>query len=166
MAASSTAGFLGTRQDTWLVALMVEDPRPGHAGKNPPEMVDWGIWDTKTGGDLDSEERLYYPGGMMPAYSLGGRILPQQITLTRNYRIHRDHFRAQSLLDCVGKSSIQISMFPMDKYGNEHTPAIVWRGTLKTVVLPEHNSESSSDPAMISITCTIDSAPTAVGANK
>jgi len=163
---SSTAGFLGTRQDTFLVALMVEDMRAGHFGKNPPEMVDWGIWDTKTGGDLDSEERLYYPGGMKDPYSLGGRILPQQVTLTRNYRIHRDHFRIQELLNSVGKANIQISVFPMDKYGAEHTPAIVYRGTLKTVTLPEHNSESSSDPAMLSVVCTIDSAPTAVGANK
>jgi len=148
----------GTRQDTWLVALEVEDQA------NPGQMIDWGVWDTKTGGDLDSEERLYYPGGMMPPYSLGGRILPQQVTLTRNYRISRDHFHVQKLLSGVGKSNVVIQMFPMDKYGNEHTPAIVWRGTLKTVTLPEHNSESSSDPAMISVVCTIDSAPTAVGA--
>ena len=148
----------GTRQDTWLVALSVEDPA------HPGQMVDWGVWDTKTGGDLDSEERLYYPGGMAPPYSLGGRILPQQVTLTRNYRIQRDHYRVQKLLSAVGKSNVVIQMFPMDKYGHEHAPALVWRGTLKTVTLPEHNSESSSDPAMISVVCTIDSAPTAVGA--
>ena len=147
----------GTRQDTFLVNLQVEDPH------KPGTWWDFGIWDTKTGGDLDSEERLYYPGGMTAPYSLGGRILPQAVTLTRNYRIARDHFHVQSLLDAVGKSNIQIQMFPMDKYGNEHTPAIVWNGTLKTVVLPEHNSESSSDPAMIQVVCTIASAPTATG---
>ena len=150
--------ILGTRQDTFLVALEVENPNV------QGQMVDWGVWDTKTGGDLDSEERLYYPGNMQPPYSLGGRILPQQLTISRNYRIHRDHFHVQQLLDGVGKSNVLISMFPKDKYGNEHTPAITWRGTLKTVTLPEHNSESSSDPAMITLVCTIDSAPTAVGA--
>ena len=148
----------GTRQDTFLVNLSVENPHV------PGQMVQWGIWDTKTGGDLDSEERLYYPGGMLPPYSLGGRILPQQVTISRNYRIARDHFHVQQLLDGVGKSNVIISQFPMDKYGHEHTPAIVYRGTLKTVTVPEHNSESSSDPAMISVVCTIDSAPTAVGA--
>ena len=151
--------ILATRQDTWLVALRVEDPdNPG------PPFKDWGVWDTKTGGDLDSEERLYYPGGMKPPYSLGGRILPGQITLTRNYRIHRDHWRFQELINAVGKSGVQVQVFPMDKYGKEHTPAIVYTGTLKTVTPPEHNSESSSDPGMITVVITVDSAPTATGA--
>jgi hypothetical protein len=149
----------GTRQDTFLVNLQVEDPH------KPGTWWDFGIWDTKTGGDLDSEERLYYPGGMLPPYSLGGRILPQQVTLTRNYRIARDHYHLQNLLDSVGISNIQIQQFPMDKYKVQHGPAISYKGTLKTVTPPEHNSESSSDPAMITVVCTIDSAPAAVGAN-
>lgn len=153
-----STNILGTRADTFLVGLLVEDP------DKRGTWMDWGIWDQKTGGDLDSDDRLYYPGAMAPPYSLGGRISPQAVTLTRNYRIQRDHFHIQKLLDAVGQSNVQISQFPMDKYGNEHTPAIIWTGTLKTVTLPEHNSESSSDPAMISVVCTIDSAPTAVGA--
>ena len=152
-----STNILGTRQDTFLVALQVEDP------KKPGTYIDWGIWDTKTGGDLDSEERLYYPGGMKDPYSLGGRISPQQVTLTRNYRIQRDHYHIQKLFDSVGVSNIIITQFPMDKYHKEHTPAIVYRGTLKTVTVPEHNSESTSDPAMLSIVCTVDSAPTATG---
>src|SRR6516162_4711333 len=120
----------GTRQDTFLVNLQVEDPH------QPGTWWDFGIWDTKTGGDLDSEERLYYPGGMLPSYSLGGRVLPQNVTLTRNYRIHRDHFNLQKLLDGVGIASVIIQQFPMDKYKTVHGPAIVWRGTLKTVIPP------------------------------
>jgi hypothetical protein len=151
--------ILGTRQDTWLVALAIEDPA------NPGDPYpDWGIWDTKTGGDIDSDDHLYYPGGMLPAYDLGGKPTPQSITLSRNYRIQRDHYRAQKLIDSVGKSNVRITIFPMDKYGNEHTPAIVYLGTLKTVTFPEINSESSSDPGMITIVCTIYSAPSAVGA--
>jgi hypothetical protein len=152
--------YLATRLDTFTVTLMVEDIR------NPGHYFDWGIWDQKTGGDLDSEERLYYPGAMAAPYSLGGRILPQNITLIRNYRIHRDHYHVQQLLDAVGKAGVIITMFPMDKYGNTHTPALVWRGTLKTVVLPEHNSETASDPGMIHVVATVESAPTAVGANQ
>jgi hypothetical protein len=148
----------GTRQDTFTVGLMIEDPA------KPGQWIDWGVWDTKTGGDLDSEDRLYYPGAMMPPYSLGGRISPQAITLTRNYRIQRDHYHLQKLLDGVGKSNCQVQQFAMDKYGLTHAPAIVWTGTLKTVTPPEHNSESSSDPAMISVVITVDSSPTAVGA--
>lgn len=147
----------GTRPDTFTVGLMVEDPH------KPGQWLDFGIWDTKTGGDLDSDDLLYYPGAMQPPYSLGGRISPQAVTLTRNYRIQRDHYHIQTLLDAVGKSAIQVSQFPMDKFGNTHTPALIWNGTLKTVTPPEHNSMASAEAAMITVVCTIDSAPTAVG---
>jgi len=144
----------GTRQDTWQVSLSVEHPH------NPGSMINYGVWDTKTGGEVDSEERLYYPGGMAPPYSLGGRITPGQITLTRNYRLGRDHDNIQQLIDAVGVSRIIISQQPMDRYKNMYGRPIVWTGTLKTVTLPEHNSESTSDPGMIEIVATIDGPPT------
>jgi len=102
---------------------------------------------------------------MYPSYSLGGRVVPAQVTLTRNYRIHRDHYHIQNLLDAVGVSRVTIQQMPMDRYRNVYTPALVWHGTLKTVILPEHNSESTSDPGMITVVASIDSAPSAVGPN-
>jgi hypothetical protein len=150
----ATNQIRGTRQDTWQVTLQVEHPH------NPGSMINYGIWDTKTGGELDSEEHLYHPGGMMPPYSLGGMITPGQITLTRNYRLGRDHDNIQQLIDAVGVSRVSIHQQPMDRYKNHYGRPIVWTGTLKTVTLPEHNSESTADPAMIELVCSIDSAPT------
>ena len=144
----------GTRQDTWLVNLKVENP---HRLGN---MIDYGIWDTKSGGEIDSEENLYYPGGMRPAYSLGGRTNPGQITLSRNYRLSRDHDNIQQLIDAVGKSKVIISQRPMDRFKNPYGSPIVWRGTLKTLTLPEHNSMSTTDAAMIEIVCSIEAPPT------
>jgi len=144
----------GTRQDTFLVNLSVEHP------KNLGNFIDYGVWDTKTGGEIDSEERLYYPGGMKPPYSLGGRVNPGQVTLSRNYRLGRDHANVQQLIDAVGRSRVKISQQPMDRYKNRYGNPIVWNGTLKTLTLPEHNSESTSDPGMIELVVTVDHPPT------
>jgi len=155
--------ILGTRQDTFMVTLMVEHPH-----KNG-QYLDYGIWDTRTGGEIDSEEHLYHPGAMKEPYSLGGRVNPGNIIMSRNFRVGRD-LQAQSipggiqtLIDAAGRSRVIITMFTMDRYKNVHTPAIVWRGTLKRVTLPEHNSESTSDPGMLEIECSIDAPPTATG---
>ena len=144
----------GTRQDTFQVTLMVEHP---HVANN---MINYGVWDTKTGGEIDSEERLYYPGGMAPPYSLGGRVTPGQVTLSRNHRLGRDHDNIQQLIDAVGVSRISIHVQPMDRYKNIYGRPIIYTGTLKTVTLPEHNSETTSDPGMLEVVCTIDSPPT------
>src|SRR5262252_438761 len=133
----------GTRLDTWQVTLQVEHPH------KPGNMIPYGVWDTRTGGEIDSEERLYYPGGMAPPYSLGGRITPGQLTMSRNYRLGRDHDNIQQLIDAAGVSRVVISAQPMDRYKNHYGRPIVWTGTLKTVTLPEHNSESTSDPGMV-----------------
>ena len=151
----------GTRLDTWQVNVMVEHP------DQPGVFIDYDVWDTKTGGALDSEERLYYPGGMRDPYSLGGRILPGQVTVSRNYRVERDHFGygktpgVQQLIDSVGISRVIVSQHMMDRFHKlyESSP-IVYTGTLKTVTLPEHNSESASDPAMIELVITVDTKPT------
>jgi hypothetical protein len=155
-----SANIQGTRLDTWFVTLQVENPN------SPGDYIHYEVWDTRTGGEIDSEERIYYPGGMAPSYSLGGRKTPGQLTLSRNYRLGRDHdgYQAnpgiQQLIDAAGVSRVIISATPMDRYKKHHGRPIVWTGTLKTVTLPEHNSESTSDPGMITLVCTIDAPPT------
>jgi len=154
--------ILGTRQDTFLVNLTVENPH------DLGQYLNYGVWDTRTGGEIDSEEHLYHPGAMKEPYSLGGRVNPGNIIMSRNFRVGRDlqgqgGATLQRLIDGVGKSRVIVQQFTMDRYRNQHTPAVVWRGTLKRVTMPEHNSESTSDPGMLEIECTIDAPPTAVG---
>jgi hypothetical protein len=48
-----------TREDTWLITASVD-------GR------DLGVFDTSSGGELDSEESKYKPGGMAGEISLGG----------------------------------------------------------------------------------------------
>ena len=142
-----------TRVDTWSITLSVEHPHVEGS------MINYGIWDKKTGGEVDSEERVYHPGAMGPPISLGGRKIPGQVTLSRLYRLGRDHDNIQQLIDAAGGSRIVISQQPMDIHGNVYGGSpIVYTGTLKTVNLPEHDSEGT-DPAMIEVVCTIDGNP-------
>src|SRR5215831_13367164 len=108
----------GTRQDMWVVRLIVQ----GNS---------FGIWDKKTGGELDSDEVKYYPGGMNKAVSLGGRQLPGNITLQRLYDRVDDHQKIQTLLQTVGKGNISVSQRPMDFDGNGVGKTIHWTGRLK-----------------------------------
>jgi hypothetical protein len=142
-----------TRQDTWQITLSVEHPH------NPGSMISYGVWDKKSGGGVDSEERVYYPGGMAPPISLGGRKSTEQVTMSRLYRLGRDHDPIQQLIDAVGRSRITISQQPMDIHANIYGRPIVYVGTLKTVNLPDHDSEGN-DPAMVEVVCTIDGIPT------
>jgi hypothetical protein len=141
-----------TRLDTWQITLAVEHPH------NPGSMIPYGVWDKKSGGSVDSEERVYYPGGMAPPISLGGRKSTENVTLTRNYRLGRDHDPIQQLIDAVGRSQISIAQQPMDTHGNVYGRPIVYTGTLKTVNLPDHDSEGN-DPAMVEVVCTIAGTP-------
>ena len=143
-----------TRQDTWRITLSVEHPQ------NPGNMINYGVWDVKSGGEVDSEERVYYPGGMEAPISLGGRKTVGDVTLQRLYRLGRDHDNIQQLIDAAGRSAVSIAQQPMDIFGNVYGSPIVYVGTLKTVTLPETNSESTSDPGMQEIVCTIPAPPT------
>jgi hypothetical protein len=66
-----------TREDTWLITCSVD-------GR------DLGVFDTKSGGELDSEEAKYKPGGMAAEISLGGSRTYGNLTITRYADYVRD----------------------------------------------------------------------------
>lgn len=145
--------ILAARSDTWAIRLFVEHPT------NPGHMIDYGIWDKKTGGQADSEERLYYPGAMEPPISLGGRKTPENVTLQRLYRLGRDHSNIQQLFEAVGESRAQVLQQPLDRHKNVFGRPIVYNATFKRCKPPDVDSESN-DPAMIEVELTIDGLPT------
>jgi|SRR5262245_9320716 len=134
-----------TRQDTWEIRLQV-------AGNN------FGIWDKKSGGELDSEEVVYWPGGMNPKLSLGGRVNPGNVTLQKIYDGDDDHPRVIGLLDAVGKHSAKITQQPMDFDGKRYGKKIVWSGKVKRVLIPDTDSEATG-AAMIEIEITVEDRP-------
>lgn len=137
-----------TRQDTYKVTVDVNG-------------IPWGVWDKMTGGEVDSDETKYNPGGMEDPISLGGRRTTGNLTISRLYRLVRDHDNAHKLIDGVGKHSVTVTKTVMDIDGHIHDPStsIVYHGILKRVTLPEVDSESSN-AGLIEIEVTINGFPT------
>jgi hypothetical protein len=142
-----------TRQDTYSVHVHVTPP-----GSNEP--IDLGVWDKMSGGEIDSDETKYNPGGMAPPISLGGRKSTGNVTFSRIYLLSRDHMLSQQYIDWSGKARVTIAKHPMDIDGNMfQAPGIVYTGILKRVQFPEHDSESST-AGLIEMEVSIEGYPT------
>ena len=135
----------GSRQDQSAVTVSIDG-------------VDYGIWDKRDGGGVDSEETKYKPGGMGKPISLGGNVETDNVTVSRLYDLERDHTVVQTLLSKPGKGRMVVKDQPLDPDGNPFGAPTVWRGVVKTVTPPERDSESS-DPAMIEIEMSTEGVP-------
>jgi hypothetical protein len=135
-----------TRQDTYRVTVSVD-------GKS------WDVWDKMSGGEVDSAEYKYKPGGMAPTVSLGGTKTTGNITVSRLYRLVRDHDHLQTLFNNVGRGGVVVKKQPLDIDGHAYGKPIVYTGILKTVTPPAVDSEST-DPGMLEIVITTDDEPT------
>lgn len=140
-----------TRSDTWEVHVECQDVR--NAAK---PYIDLGIWDKKTGGQGDSEESSYSPGGMAPVVSLGGKQTIENVTISRLYRHQNVHQRMTAMLFAGrGRAKMIIKQIPLDIDGNTDPASkpIVWRGTLKRVQVPDVDSEAN-DAALLEVEMT------------
>ena len=145
-----------TRQDTFSVVVLVENVTL----PNRP-MQNLGVWDKKDGGEIDSEEYKFSPGGMAATVSLGGKKNVGNVTVSRLYRLERDHgSETPMLIAGVGKAKMIVQQLPLDINGNAFGRPIVWRGTLKRHTPPPHDSESS-DAALVELEMTVEGEPTA-----
>lgn len=109
-----------------------------------------GTFDKMTGGEIDSEESIFHPGGMAQAISLGGRVNVGNVTVSRLYDLARDHAIAGFLLGGVGKAEVTVTKTSLDVDGNAYGTPFVYQGKLKAFTPPEPDSESS-DPAMFDL---------------
>jgi hypothetical protein len=141
------------REDTASIRVYFQ-----HVGAT--KFTDTGIWDKRSGGELDSEETTYYPGGMADRISLGGRVTPGNNTLSRLFRGERDQDNLGKFFAGVGRSAIRIVEQPMDIDGNAYGNPITWTGILKRVTPPPRDSEGTA-AAMIEIEVTTTGRPTA-----
>jgi hypothetical protein len=109
-----------------------------------------GTWDKMSGGEKDSEESKYRPGGMQATLSLGGYTTVGNVTVSRLFKLDRDYAQLSNLLDRVGRGAVVVTKQSLDTDGNPYGKPTVYTGILKTVTPPEHDSESS-DAALIEI---------------
>ena len=115
--------------------------------------VDLGTFDKLSGGEIDSEETTYKPGGMGARVSLGGSVNVGNVTVSRLYQLNRDHLLVHWLITRAGKGEIVVAKQPLDVDGNVFGRPIVYSGRLKQVNPPEVDSESS-DAALIELEMT------------
>ena len=147
-----------TRQDTFLVELWVEDDPGGSTNGSSPPGNYFDVWDKKTGGDVDSDEVVYYPGGMVGRIALGGRVTYTNITLQRIYDGIVDHQAAQVMLDGVGKAVVEVNQRPMDINGHAYGTTLTWVGKLKRVRIPDVDSEGTA-AALFEVEITVNQEP-------
>lgn len=113
-----------------------------------------GVWDVLTGGETDSDELKYRPGGMAPQISLGGTVTVGQVIVSRLYKLDRDHSLIHWLLGRVGKGNAIVNKAVLDPDGNAYGKPLVTTGTLKRVTPPEVDSNATGDAATIEIEIT------------
>lgn len=112
-----------------------------------------GIWDKLEGGEIDSEETKYKPGGMLPQVSLGGTVEVGNVTVSKLYSLDDTAVQMRNLRGRVGKANMVVNRQSLDVDGNAYGPAWVYQGKLKTLNLPEVDSESS-DAAIVALEIT------------
>ena len=117
-----------------------------------------GTWDKRTGGELDSEETKYSPGGMGDPISLGGRVTPTNVVLQKIYDYDNDHNMIDVWYAAVGSKPVDIFSVPLDRNGAPYGMPIQHSGTLKRVHVPDVDSEAST-AALFEIEVTIGPVP-------
>lgn len=140
------------RTNQQVVTLSLKDPATG-------EVRNLGEWDKFEGGGVDSEETVY-TASRGRRVSLGGTVSVENVTLSRNYELARDHAQVGWLLALVGRGEGTIAKAPTDQAFEvvATVGALGYIGTLKRCTPPEVDSESD-DPAMIELEFTIPNRP-------
>jgi hypothetical protein len=132
-----------TREDTWLVSVTVGTTALG-------------TFDQFSGGEVDSEEALYSPGGMAAQISLGGRRTIGNVTVSRYCDRALDWPIIKWLTAQVGVARCTIGYTPLDPSGAVGGAPLTYGGTLKTVKPPESDS-TGNDAAQLELEFTCDS---------
>lgn len=110
-----------------------------------------GLWDTLSGGDVESEETKYRPGGMVPQVSLGGSVTVNNVTLGRLLSRSDWDFMHALMANRIGKAKVVIARQPLDADANPFGRPIVYRGVLMSVN-PGDTDSNSSDAQVWEIT--------------
>lgn len=118
---------------------------------------DLGVFQTFEGGELKSDDTKNRPGGMAPEESLGGFSSRDPITVTRNYKLERDHPQIGFLNQQVGRGKVVIVRTVLDVDANPVGDPITYTGRLMSCTPGNHDS-ASADPKMLSLEVSADEA--------
>jgi hypothetical protein len=102
-----------------------------------------GVFDTKEGGGVTADGTKHRRGGLGPEKAYGGAPSVQDVTLTRDYDLARDHANARWLMGKVGRARITIVDQFLDEFGVAFGEPFVYTGKLTGATPPNHDSDSS-----------------------
>jgi hypothetical protein len=132
----------GSREDTYSVTVSFDGE-------------DTGVWDKMSGGLVDSNERKYKPGNLGEEISLGGTKTTENVSVSRNYDLERDHVGlVKRLMARTGIAEMRVKKQPLTKEGVPVGDPIVYNGTLKSTSPPDVDSESD-EAGMLEIEVTV-----------
>lgn len=124
------------REDQWATYVTIDGtpvPGPGIS------------WDATTGGDIDSDETKYRPGGMAKQISLGGNRTVANITVSKLLVEATDWAVLKTVQARVGRGApMSVIRQPLDIDGNPFGDRLTYTGTLKTIIPPDHQSDGSA----------------------
>jgi hypothetical protein len=119
------------RQDQWLNTLTIDG-------------VNWGVWDTLGGGEVEADENKYRAGGMARQVSLGGPAHVNNVTLGR--LLDKPDWAAMKglMASRCGKARCSISRQPLDVDGQPFGDPLVETGVLQQVTPGDTDSNGSA----------------------
>jgi hypothetical protein len=105
--------------------------------------LDLGVFQTFSGGGSAADDTKNRPGGMGPEESLGGPVSRDAFTVSRLYKLERDHGLFKALDAKTGAGRV---VAVRQKLNRDRTPfgdPITYTGTLIKVTPPDHDSNAS-----------------------
>jgi hypothetical protein len=121
------------------------------------ETRDLGVFDTWEGANVTAENTKHRRGGMGPQIAVGGPVTVEDLTISRDYDLSRDHQHAHWLSDKVGRARVTAKKTFLDEHGVAFGPPIIITGILIGYNQPAGDSDSS-DVAMVELVINPDGA--------
>lgn len=125
-----------SRSDQYDVTVVIK------AGGSLATDLDLGTFDTFEGGEVDSEETKYWPGGLGQQISLGGRRTVGNVTVGKLYDQTTDHPNMGTIMGLVGKNTVVVTKTSLTIDDVAVAKPLVYEGKLKSITPPSHDSES------------------------
>lgn len=120
------------------------------------ETRDLGVWNGWDGGDASADGSKVRRGGTRNRRALGGAKDVENVTLTRDYDLARDHVNAHWLYQATGSARGVLKKFFLDDFDRPFGRPMVFTGVLVGTGVPGLDMESS-DPGEISLEFSMDS---------
>lgn len=109
-----------------------------------------GLWATRSEITKDSEELKWFVAGGEKAIALVATSQPENMVISRLYRLPETHPLISELLNSHGRD-FEIRDQPLDDDENPYGRRFVLTGRVKRVTISEHDANSRTDPRLITL---------------